>query len=132
MTRKFHEIEIKKIVPIIKSWKKSEFSRSLLCIACKPLLGKTPTRQALCKHEEIAIAYKIRKRSVSLPRQDIKLPGSLAIAAERIMRLENDNKSLILENTNLLLMIRKMHENAYRNNISISLLEEELPQRPRK
>lgn len=132
MTRRFHDTEIKKIVSIIKNWKKNEFTWRLLCIECKPHLGKTPTRQALCKHEEIAIAYKIRKRSASLSRQDIKLPGSLAIAAERIMRLENDNKSLILENTNLLLLIRKMHENAYRNNISVSLLEEELPQRLRK
>ena len=132
MTKKFHEKEIKMVVSIIENWKKKEFSWSLLCIACKPHLGKIPTRQALCKHIEIAVAYKTRKRSISLPKQGIKLPGSLTIAAERIKRLESDNKSLIEENTNLLLMIRKIHENAYRHNISISLLEKELPQRLRK
>lgn len=132
MTRKFHEHDIKKIVSIIDNWKKKEFSWNLLCTACKPHLGKIPTRQALCKHTEIAIAYKTRKRSISLPKHDLKVPGSLTLAAERIKRLESDNKSLAHENTNLLLKIRKMHENAYRHNISISLLEEELPQRLRK
>ena len=131
MTKKFHEKEIKMVVSIIDNWKKKEFSWSLLCTACKPHLGKIPTRQALCKHIEISVAYKTRKRSISLPKQGIKLPGSLTIAAERIKRLESDNKSLIEENTNLLLMIRKIHENAYRHNISISLLEKELPQRLR-
>ena len=132
MTRKFHEHDIKKIVSIIDNWKKKEFSWKLLCTACKPYLGKIPTRQALCKHIEIAIAYKKRKRSISLPKQGIKVPGSLTLAAERINSLESENKSLTQENTNLLLKIRKMHENAYRHNISISLLEEELPQRLRK
>jgi len=132
MTRKFHEKDIKMIVSIIDNWKKKEFSWSLLCTACKPHLGKIPTRQALCKHIEIAIAYKTRKKSISLPKQGLKVPGSLTLAAERINRLESDNKSLAYENTNLLLKIRKMHENAYRHNISISLLEEELPQRLRK
>lgn len=132
MTKKFHEHDIKKIVSIIDNWKKKEFSWNLLCTACKPHLGKIPTRQALCKHIEIAIAYKTRKRSISLPKQDLKVPGSLTLAAERIKRLESDNKSLAHENTNLLLKIRNMHENAYRHNISISLLEEELPQRLRK
>ncbi len=132
MTKKFHEHDIKKIVLIIDNWKKKEFSWNLLCTACKPHLGKIPTRQALCKHIVIAIAYKTRKRSISLPKQDLKVPGSLTLAAERIKRLESDNKSLAHENTNLLLKIRKMHENAYPHNISISLLEEELPQRLRK
>ncbi|XIH51039.1 hypothetical protein C1N64_18485 [Pantoea sp. SGAir0215] len=67
-----------------------------------------------------------------MPKQDLKVPGSLTLAAERIKRLESDNKSLAHENTNLLLKIRKMLENAYRHNISISLLEEELPVRLRK
>lgn len=61
-----------------------------------------------------------------------KLPGSLSLAAKRIERLENDNSVLKYENNNLLLMIQRMHENAYRHNILASILEEELPQRARK
>lgn len=40
--------------------------------------------------------------------------------------------TVMAENNNLLLMIQRMHENAYRHNILASILEEELPQRARK
>lgn len=132
MTIKFHEKDIKKIVSIIEGWSKSNFNWELLCLACKPVLGKVPTRQGLSKHSEIASAYLIRKRSKSFNQLNIKLPGSLTIAAKRINGLEIENSVLKEENTNLLLMIKRMHENAFRNNILPSILEEELPQRLRK
>ncbi|EFA8815958.1 hypothetical protein C3D45_004593 [Escherichia coli O74] len=65
-------------------------------------------------------------------RQNRKLPGSLSLAAKRIERLENDNSALKQQNNNLLLMIQRMHENAYRHNILVSILEEELSPRARK
>lgn len=132
MTIKFHEKDIKKIVSIIEGWSKSNFNWELLCLACKPVLGKVPTRQGLSKHSEISSAYLIRKRSKSFNQLNIKLPGSLTIAAKRINGLEIENSVLKEENTNLLLMIKRMHENAFRNNILPSILEEELPQRLRK
>jgi len=132
MTIKFHEKEIKKIVSIIEGWSKSNFNWELLCLACKPVLGKVPTRQGLSKHSEIASAYLIRKRSKSFNQLNIKLPGSLTIAAKRINGLEIENSVLKEENTNLLLMIKRIHENAFRNNILPSILEEEIPRRLRK
>ncbi len=101
-------------------------------MACKKILGKVPTRQALSQHSEIVVAYRTRKRSGMVKRQNTKLPGSLSLAAKRIERLENDNSALKYENNNLLLMIQRMHENAYRHNILASILEEEFPQRARK
>ncbi|MBF1996494.1 hypothetical protein HW114_13990 [Serratia symbiotica] len=132
MTIKFHDKEIQKVVFLIEGWTKSDFNWNLICLACKPILGKVPTRQALCKHSEISRAYHVRKRSKSFPTEKIKPPGSLAIAAKRINNLEIENSILKEENTNLLLMIKKMHENAYRHNILRSILEEEIPQRSRK
>ncbi|EAB9742243.1 hypothetical protein EJQ97_22830 [Salmonella enterica] len=80
----------------------------------------------------MVVAYKTRKRAGSVKLPNRKLPGSLSLAASRIERLENDNKALKQENNNLLLMIKKMHENAYRHNILVSILEEEIPKRTRK
>lgn len=132
MTIKFHEKEIKKIITIIETWNKSSFNWKLLCLACKPVLGRVPTRQGLSKHSEIASAYLIRKRSKSVTQVSIKLPSSLAIAAKRISGLEIENSILKEENANLLLTIKRMHENAFRNNILPSVLEEEIPRRLRK
>ncbi|NQE77363.1 hypothetical protein [Pantoea ananatis] len=132
MTIKFHEKEIKKIITIIETWNKSNFNWKLLCLACKPVLGRVPTRQGLSKHSEIASAYLIRKRSKSFTQVNIKLPGSLAIAAKRINSLEIENSILKEENANLLLTIKRMHENAFRNNILPSILDEEIPRRLRK
>lgn len=98
----------------------------------KKILGKVPTRQALSQHTEIVVAYKTRKRAGSVKPQNRKLPGSLSLAASRIERLENENNALKHENNNLLLMIKKMHENAYRHNILVSILEEEITHRGRK
>ncbi|MGP6463481.1 hypothetical protein [Pantoea agglomerans] len=132
MTIKFHEKEIKKIITIIETWNKSNFNWELLCLACKPVLGRVPTRQGLSKHSEIASAYLIRKRSKSFTHVNIKLPGSLAIAAKRINGLEIENSILKEQNANLLLTIKRMHENAFRNDILPSVLEEEIPRRLRK
>ena len=132
MTIKFHEKEIKKIITIIENWNKLKFNWELLCLACKPVLGKVPTRQGLSKHLEIASAYLIRKRSKYFTQANIKLPGSLAIAAKRISGLEIENSILKEENANLLLTIKRMHENAFRNEILPSVLEEEIPRRLRK
>ncbi|WP_312951149.1 hypothetical protein [Superficieibacter sp.] len=132
MARKFYDKEIKAIVKLIETWSKPDFTWDSLCVACKKILGKVPTRQALSQHTEIVIAYRTRKRSGMIKRQNTKLPGSLSLAAKRIERLENDNSALKYENNNLLLMIQRMHENAYRHNILASILEEEFPQRARK
>lgn len=132
MARKFYDKEIKAIVKLIEAWSKPDFTWDSLCIACNKILGKVPTRQALSQNSEIVVAYKTRKRSGMGKRQNRKLPGSLSLAAKRIERLENDNLALKYENNNLLLMIQRMHENAYRHNILASILEEEFPQRARK
>ncbi|MGK4321656.1 hypothetical protein N0P75_22440 [Citrobacter youngae] len=132
MARKFYDKEIKAIVKLIETWSKPDFTWDSLCVACKKILGKVPTRQALSQHTEIVVAYRTRKRSGMIKRQNTKLPGSLSLAAKRIKRLENDNSALKYENNNLLLMIQRMHENAYRHNILASILEEEFPQRARK
>ena len=131
MARKFYDKEIKAIVKVIETWSKPDFTRDSLCVACKKILGKVPTRQALSQHSEIVVAYRTRKRSGMVKRQNTKLPGSLSLAAKRIERLENDNSALKYENNNLLLMIQRMHENAYKHNILASILEEEFPQRAR-
>ncbi|HHQ5364843.1 TPA: hypothetical protein ACSQ2O_000490 [Klebsiella michiganensis] len=132
MARKFYDKEIKAIVKLIETWSKPDFTWDSLCVACKKILGKVPTRQALSQHSEIVVAYRTRKRSAMVKRQNMKLPGSLSLAAKKIERLENDNSALKYENNNLLLMIQRMHENAYRHNILASILEEEFPQRARK
>lgn len=132
MARKFYDKEIKTIVKLIETWSKPDFTWDSLCVACKKFLGKVPTRQALSQHSEIVVAYRTRKRSGVVKRQNTKLPGSLSLAAKRIERLEKDNSALKYENNNLLLMIQRMHENAYRHNILASILEEEFPQRARK
>lgn len=132
MTIKFHEKEIKKIITIIETWNKSSFNWKSLCLACKPVLGRVPTRQGLSKHSEVVSAYLIRKRSKSFTQVNIKLPSSLAIAAKRISGLEIENSILKEENANLLLTIKRMHENAFRNDILPSVLEEEIPRRLRK
>ncbi|EBO5437826.1 hypothetical protein DQ539_03080 [Salmonella enterica] len=132
MARKFYDKEIKAIVKLIETWSKPDFTWDSLCMACKKILGKVPTRQALSQHSEIVVAYRTRKRSGMVKCLNTKLPGSLSLAAKRIERLENDNSALKYENNNLLLMIQRMHENAYRHNILASILEEEFPQRARK
>lgn len=59
MARKFYDKEIKAIVKLIETWSKPDFTWDSLCVACKKILGKVPTRQALSQHSEIVVAYRV-------------------------------------------------------------------------
>jgi hypothetical protein len=98
MAKKFHDKEIKAIVKIVENWSEPHITWDAVCLACKKIFGKVPTRQALSQHTEIVVAYKTRKRAGSVKLQNRKLPGSLSLAASRIERLENENNALKQEN----------------------------------
>ncbi len=97
-----------------------------ICEGVEPLVGKCPTRQSLSGNIKIVNAYKARKAGIRQAPPPPK-PASLAIAAERIRRLETENLDLRRQNALLLEQFAVMQYNAYKHGLKEQQLTAALP-----
>jgi hypothetical protein len=120
MANKLDSNEIDLILDNINNWSDcSAITWQSLCLKIEAVLGRTISRQALSRHSDIAIAFnkakgKARERYISM-----KIPLTLKSAAEKIDRLERENKELVLKNKNLLIMIGQLQMAAYGKKVSL-------------
>lgn len=98
-----------------------------LCDAVEPLIGTRPTRQTLNAHERIKTAFALKKEQLKSGFQPSRRPASLAIAEQRLRRLESENERLRRENELLLQRFATWQYNAYKHGMTPAKLDATLP-----
>lgn len=120
MANKLYNNEIDLILDNINNWSDcSAITWQSLCLKVEAVLGRTISRQALSRHSDIAIAFNKAKGKARERYSSMKIPLTLKSAAEKIDRLERENKELVLKNKNLLIMIGQLQMAAYGKKVSV-------------
>jgi|TARA_R100001132_G_C3241118_1_gene71821 hypothetical protein len=120
------ERDIEKILGAIDGWQ-GKLTWDSLCDAVIKQIGKRPTRQSLNANTRIKQAFLDKKARLKGDFQETKTPPSLAIAGQRIKRLEEENARLKAENSRLLEQYVVWQYNAYRHGMSEEKLNASLP-----
>lgn len=124
----------KKDISIIKNtiagWdseKSGKLSWEYLCDRLEPVIGKRPTRQSLGLHEDIVMAFNIKKKNIKSGNDEEKRPANLKMASQRISNLEFKNKVLAEELRSLEERFVVWQFNAINYGISYEQLNNGLP-----
>ncbi len=126
MAKHLTELDVEKILGAIDGWQ-SKLTWDCLCDAVVNHIGKRPTRQSLNSNKRIKQAFLDKKSRLKGILQETTTPPSLAIAGQRIKRLEEENARLKAENTRLLEQYVVWQYNAYRHGLSEEKLSAPLP-----
>ncbi len=127
MAKHLRPADISAIVELIRGWPGTKFTWRLLCDAVAPLIHATTTRQTLNSHLEIKNAFAARKKGLKIHGPRTAMPSSLAVAGQRIVRLQNrveEQNGVISRFSEVL---TKWQYNAYKYGMSEKQLNEELP-----
>ena len=126
--RVFTDTDIEGVIELIRAWPKEVISWSAVCKKTEPLLGRVPTRQGLSQVEEILTAFQAKKKGLHIsPKQSVPMPSSLAVASQRIARLNAEIAELKLENTRLRDRFITWQYNAHARNMTDTDLDNPLP-----
>lgn len=126
MARHLRDQDIERIVRLLDGWNKA-LTWEALCAACRPAVGKDPSRQTLFRSIRIREAYKASKERQRQAPQERKAPGTLKIAIDRIARLTAENERLERENRRLLEQFVIWQYNAHVRGMSQVELNRPLP-----
>jgi len=127
MAKHLKQADIDAIVDIIRGWPNDKISWEGICEASAKIIGKSPTRQTLNAHAAIKGAYTAKKNGLKVHGPRTAMPSSLAVAAQRIARLQTENDELRLKNDALLEQFAKWQYNAYKYGVKLHQLEADLP-----
>ena len=116
-SRHLTDKDIEDIVQLLDGWSGS-LTWEDLCNDCMATIGFKPTRQTLHKFNRVAGAYKLAKEREKNNLQDIKIPATLVVAAQRIERRTREVQRLEKENTALLEQFVVWQYNAFTHGIS--------------
>lgn len=126
MAKHLTDQDIAKIIGILDGWQ-GRLTWDSLCEASSKQVGKRPTRQSLNAHKQIKQAFADKKERLKGDLQEIKAPPSLAIAGQRIKRLEEENARIKKESSRLLEQYVVWQYNAYRHGLTEEKLNAPLP-----
>lgn len=127
MAKHLKPADVEAVADIIRGWPSEKLTWDGICEAAAKVIGKTPTRQTLNAHTVIKDAYAAKKNGLKVHGPRTALPSSLAVAAQRIARLQTENDELRLKNDALLEQFVKWQYNAYKHGLKEYQLNEELP-----
>lgn len=127
MAKHLKQADIGAIVDIIRGWPTDKISWEAICEASAKVIGNTPTRQTLNAHAAIKDAYTAKKTGLKVHGPRTAMPSSLAVAAQRIARLQTENDELKMRNDKLLEQFVKWQYNAYKHGLKEHQLNAELP-----
>jgi hypothetical protein len=92
-SRHITDKDIEVIIELLDGWDGS-LTWEALCAACVKAIGFKPTRQTLHKFSRVAGAYRLAKEREKNDVKDLKIPATLAVAAQRIERLTREVERL--------------------------------------
>lgn len=118
--------DIELLVGLIDGWN-GKLTWDALCDQAEGLIGTRPTRQTLNAHARVKSAFLDKKTQQKSGFQPTKRPASLAIAEQRIQRLESENQRLKTENGLLLERFIRWQYNAQLRGLSQVALDAALP-----
>ena len=126
MAKHLTDRDIERVVGILDGWR-DKLTWDALCEACAPVIGTKPARQTLAKFVRIENAFEACKSRLKNEVQEVRLPPSMRMAAERITRLERENERLKRENSELLQQFVVWQYNAHICGLSDRDLNKALP-----
>ncbi len=126
-SRHLTDKDIEVIIELLDGWDGS-LTWEALCAACVKAIGFKPTRQTLHNFSRVAGAYRLAKEREKNDVKDLKIPATLAVAAQRIERLTREVERLERENVALLEQFVVWQYNAYTHGISREKLNKGLLQ----
>ncbi len=126
MGKHLSDYDIERVVELLDGWQ-DKLTWDALCQACGPVLKTEPSRQTLYRYPRVKNAFQQTKERLKHVEEEIKLPPSMKVAAERIARLERENERLKRENFGLLEQFVVWQYNAYVHGLSESDLNKALP-----
>lgn len=126
MAKHLSDRDVERIVELLDGWR-DKLTWDALCKACGPVVGTIPTRQTMYRYQRIKDAYVGAKDKIKAGEEEISVPSSMRVAAERIVRLENENERLKKENSRLLQQFVVWQYNAYVRGITDKDLNRSLP-----
>lgn len=127
MAKHLKQADVDAIVDIIRGWSTEKLTWEGICEAAAKIIGKTPTRQTLNAHASIKDAYVAKKSGLKVHSPRTAMPSSLAVAAQRIARLQTENDELRMKNDALLEQFVKWQYNAYKHGLKEQQLNADLP-----
>jgi hypothetical protein len=119
--------DIDAIINIVNGWPSEKLTWQSICDAAAKVIGNTPTRQTLNAHATIKEAYEAKKNGLKVHGPRTAMPSSLAVAAQRIARLQTENDALRSKNDALLEQFVKWQYNAYKHEVKEHQLNADLP-----
>ena len=126
MAKHLTERDIEKVIGVIDGWS-GKLGWESLCDAVAPAISTRPTRQTLSAQQRIKAAFNDKKNRLKGGKAETKTPPSLAIAGQRIKRLEEENARLKGENNRLLEQFVIWQYNAYSHGLTENKLNKALP-----
>ena len=127
MAKHLKQADVDAIVDIIRGWPTEKLTWEGICETAAKVIGKTPTRQTLNAHASIKDAYAAKKSGLKVHGPRTAMPSSLAVAAQRIARLQTENDELRMKNDALLEQFVKWQYNAYKHGLKEQQLNADLP-----
>lgn len=127
MAKHLKQADVDAIVDIIRGWPTEKLTWEGICEAAAKVIGKTPTRQTLNAHTSIKDAYAAKKSGLKVHGPRTAMPSSLAVAAQRIARLQTENDELRMKNDAFLEQFVKWQYNAYKHGLKEQQLNADLP-----
>ena len=127
MAKHLRPTEIETIVNMINGWPKAKLTWQDICETAGKVIGNIPTRQTLNAHASIKAAYEAKKSGLKVHGPRTAMPSSLAVAAQRIARLQTENDSLRVKNDALLEQFVKWQYNSYKHGVKEHQLNADLP-----
>ena len=127
MAKHLRPTDINVIIDIVNGWPSEKLTWQSICDAATKVIGNTPTRQTLNAHAPIKEAYEAKKNALKVHGPRTAMPSSLAVAAQRIARLQTENDALRSKNDALLEQFVKWQYNAYKHGVKEHQLNADLP-----
>ena len=126
MARHLTEHDIQVLIDLIDAWS-GKLTWDGLCDKGGELLGFRPTRQTLNSHRAVKSAFDNKKTQQKNGVVPSKRPQSLAIAEQRIHKLESESARLTSENDRLIEQFIRWQYNAQKRGVTKAMLDEHLP-----
>jgi len=126
MARHLTARDFRILTDLIDAWS-GKLTWEGLCDRAGEVIGFRPTHQTLNAHGPIKSAFSEKKIQLKAGATPSKRPQSLAIAEQRIFKLESENSRLIAENERLIERFVRWQYNAEKRGLTKAVLDDHLP-----